>query len=45
MYYPRLRDLREDHELKQKEAAAFLGIDQRIYSKIRGFNSNSAAAA
>jgi len=32
MYYPRLRDLREDHELKQKEVAAFLGIDQRVYS-------------
>ena len=32
MYYPRLRDLREDQELKQKEVAAVLGIDQRIYS-------------
>ena len=32
MYYPRLKDLREDHELKQKEIAAFLGIDQRVYS-------------
>jgi len=32
MYYPRLRDLREDKELKQKEIAAILGIDQRVYS-------------
>lgn len=32
MYYPRLRDLREDQDLAQKEVAAFLGIDQRVYS-------------
>ena len=32
MYYPRLKDLREDRDLKQKEVAAFLGIDQRVYS-------------
>ena len=32
MHYPRLRDLREDQELKQKEVAAVLGIDQRVYS-------------
>lgn len=32
MYYPRLRDLREDRDLVQKEVAAFLGIDQRVYS-------------
>jgi len=31
-YYPRLRDLREDQELKQKEVAVVLGIDQRVYS-------------
>lgn len=31
-HYPRLRDLREDADLKQKEIAAILGIDQRIYS-------------
>ncbi len=32
MYYPRLKDLREDKDLKQKEVGAFLGIDQRVYS-------------
>jgi len=32
MYYPRLRDLREDRDLVQKEVAAYLGIDQRVYS-------------
>ena len=30
--FPRLRDLREDKDLKQKEVAAILGIDQRVYS-------------
>jgi len=32
MYYPRLKDLREDRDCVQKEIAAFLGIDQRVYS-------------
>ncbi len=32
MYYPRLRDLREDRDLVQKEVAGYLGIDQRVYS-------------
>ena len=32
MYYSRLKDLREDKDLVQKEVAAFLGIDQRVYS-------------
>lgn len=32
MYYPRLKDLREDKDLVQKEIAALLGIDQRVYS-------------
>lgn len=31
-YYRRLRDMREDHDLVQKEVAAQLGIDQRVYS-------------
>lgn len=32
MYYRRLRDLREDHDLKQKEVVQLLDIDQRVYS-------------
>ena len=32
MYYPRLLDMREDHDLSQKELADILGIDQRVYS-------------
>lgn len=32
MYYPRLKDLRKDKDLGQKEIAAYLGIDQRVYS-------------
>lgn len=32
MHYPRLKDMREDHDLVQKEVAAYLGIDQRVYS-------------
>lgn len=32
MYYPRLKDLRDDKDLTQKEIAAVLGIDQRVYS-------------
>lgn len=32
MYYPRLKDLRDDRELAQKEIAAVLKIDQRVYS-------------
>lgn len=32
MYFPRLRDLREDHDLTQKEIAQVLNIDQRVYS-------------
>ena len=32
MYYARLKDLREDNDLVQKQVAAHLGIDQRVYS-------------
>ena len=32
MYIPRLKDLREDADLTQKEVAAKLGINQRVYS-------------
>lgn len=30
--YQRLRDMREDKDLTQKEIAAILNIDQRVYS-------------
>lgn len=32
MYFKRLKDLREDRDLVQKEVASYLGIDQRVYS-------------
>ena len=32
MYFCRLKDLREDADLAQKQVAALLGIDQRVYS-------------
>lgn len=31
--YPRIRDLREDHDLKQSALANILGISQTRYSK------------
>jgi transcriptional regulator with XRE-family HTH domain len=30
--YQRIRDLREDHDLKQRELAAYLNCSQRSYS-------------
>ena len=32
MFLPRLWDLREDRDMSQKQVAAVLGIDQRVYS-------------
>lgn len=32
MYYRRLKDMREDNDLVQKQVAAYLGIDQRVYN-------------
>ena len=32
-YYPRLRDLREDHDLTQQQVADYLHCDQSLYSK------------
>ncbi len=32
MYYRRLKDLRTDNDLVQKQVANLLGIDQRVYS-------------
>ena len=40
MYLRRLRDLREDHDLMQKEIAAVLGIQQTVYSRYeRGYQT------
>ena len=33
MYYKRLKDLREDKDLKQKEIAGILGTTQKQYSR------------
>ena len=33
MYFKRLRDMREDHDLKQTEIAEMLGITQTVYSR------------
>lgn len=32
-YFPRLRDLREDHDLSQEQIAAYLGMKQPQYSR------------
>ena len=32
MHFPRLLDLRQDEDKTQKEIAALLGIDKRVYS-------------
>ena len=40
MYFPRLRDLREDKDMKQVEIAEMLGIQQTVYSRYeRGFQN------
>lgn len=40
MYFKRLRDLREDNDLKQSEIAEILGIAQTVYSRYeRGFQN------
>ena len=40
MYFQRLRDLREDSDLSQKQVAALLGIQQTVYSRYeRGFQT------
>lgn len=33
MYFPRLRDLREDADLSQKQVAEILHIQQTVYSR------------
>ncbi len=32
-YYPRLKDLREDHDLSQQQVAEYLGMKQPQYSR------------
>ena len=40
MYFKRLRDVREDSDLKQKDVAEILGIAQTVYSRYeRGYQS------
>lgn len=40
MYFRRLRDLREDNDLKQIQIADLLGIKQTVYSRYeRGFQN------
>ncbi|MDD6238970.1 MAG: helix-turn-helix transcriptional regulator [Oscillospiraceae bacterium] len=40
MYFQRIRDLREDCDLTQREVAEFLGIQQTVYSRYeRGFQT------
>ena len=40
MYFKRLRDLREDNDLKQVDIAEYLGIAQTVYSRYeRGFQT------
>ena len=40
LLFRRLKDLREDHDLKQSEIAEFLGIQQTVYSRYeRGFQN------
>ena len=47
-YYPRLRDLREDHDLTQREVAAYLGVSQQTYSNyengVREIPTNTVVA-
>ncbi len=33
MYYKRLRDMREDHDLTQRQVAEILGTTQQVYSE------------
>ncbi|MBR1607355.1 MAG: helix-turn-helix transcriptional regulator [Clostridia bacterium] len=40
MYFQRIRDMREDSDLSQKQIAAFLGIAQTVYSRYeRGYQT------
>ncbi len=40
LYFKRLRDLREDNDMKQVDIAEYLGIQQTVYSRYeRGFQT------
>ena len=40
MYFPRLRDLREDADLSQKQVAEILHVQQTVYSRYeRGYQT------
>ena len=40
MYFRRLRDMREDADLSQKQIAEYLGIAQTVYSRYeRGYQT------
>lgn len=40
MFFQRIRDMREDSDLSQREIAEFLGIAQTVYSRYeRGFQT------
>ena len=40
MYFRRLRDMREDADLKQAQIAEYLGIQQTVYSRYeRGYQT------
>lgn len=40
MYFKRLRDMREDHDMTQTDVAKYLGIAQTVYSRYeRGFQT------
>ncbi|MBQ4074691.1 MAG: helix-turn-helix transcriptional regulator [Clostridia bacterium] len=40
MYFQRIRDMREDADLSQKQIAAYLGIAQTVYSRYeRGYQT------
>jgi len=40
MYFPRIKDMREDSDLAQKEVAAILRISQTAYSRYeRGYQT------
>lgn len=40
LYFRRLRDLREDSDMTQKQIATYLGIKQNVYSRYeRGFQT------